>query len=365
VSWFYDGSYDRPVYKLSGAAGVGKSYVVSVVLKLLHLRPYQVRIVCPTGKAATVLRSRGVDAHTIHKVFYNVNQSPSGDVYFTKRRSIGQGISLIVLDEASMVNDRMFQDLLSFEIPILLVFDGYQLPPIMSTNTFIDEPDIFLTEVMRQKKESGVLELATMIRNGEIPKPGKYKESEVVNQKKDMELDKFDLAVCFTNEDRRILNQKARQVRGFKEQYPEKGEKLICLKNDYNHWIVHNDLELYLVNGMGLSTLSDTKMNKTTLRIVSRPEFIDHGEFDCTVWPDPFDPEHSGVIPNLFEHQAKNLVFLDYGYAVTVHKAQGDSAPNVLVIDDFKGSDDMYLRWIYTATSRSSKRVCIVYDPEI
>jgi exodeoxyribonuclease-5 len=52
----------------------------------------------------------------------------------------------------------------------------------------------------------------------------------------------------------------------------------------------------------------------------------------------------------------------DFGYALTVHKAQGSQAERVLVFEErfAKSSDDDWRRWLYTAVTRAELELTVV-----
>ena len=50
---------------------------------------------------------------------------------------------------------------------------------------------------------------------------------------------------------------------------------------------------------------------------------------------------------------------MDFGYVLTFFKAQGSEWDNVLILDEFQGSEDKYFKMIYTAITRAKKRVDI------
>jgi ATP-dependent exoDNAse (exonuclease V) alpha subunit len=68
---------------------------------------------------------------------------------------------LAIIDEVSMVNEEMANDLMSFDVPILVVGDPGQLPPIEGAGYFTNrEPDIFLREIHRQAADNPIIRLA-------------------------------------------------------------------------------------------------------------------------------------------------------------------------------------------------------------
>ena len=90
---------------------------------------------------------------------------------------------LIIIDECSMVDAELGRDLLSFGVPLLVLGDPAQLPPIQGGGFFTEaEPDVMLTEVHRQAQDDPIVRLSMEIRAGEYLEPGRYGETEVVAQ---------------------------------------------------------------------------------------------------------------------------------------------------------------------------------------
>ena len=58
IEWYFSPD-KKPIFTLFGSAGTGKSSTANTVVSMLGLSPYQVLMVAPTGKAASVLRSKG------------------------------------------------------------------------------------------------------------------------------------------------------------------------------------------------------------------------------------------------------------------------------------------------------------------
>ena len=122
------------------------------------------RISEATGLIATTIH-RGLGAKGLTKFTYNSDNPLPSDVVF--------------IDEASMINARLFYDLLSAigeDTRIILCGDDKQLPPLGYGSIFSDiiyRKDIFtileLTKVMRQAEKSGILSDANLIRSGINP----------------------------------------------------------------------------------------------------------------------------------------------------------------------------------------------------
>ena len=92
----------------------------------------EVKFAAFTGKAALVMRGKGCHgATTIHSLIYRARESgeeiPSFDLWDEAPASKAE---LIVIDECSMVDAELGRDLLSFGVPVLVLGDPAQLPPI-------------------------------------------------------------------------------------------------------------------------------------------------------------------------------------------------------------------------------------------
>src|SRR6185437_6719998 len=91
--------------------------------------------------------------------------------------------SLIVVDECSMVDAELARDLMSFRVPLLVLGDPAQLPPIAGGGFFTEaEPDAMLTEVHRQARDNPIVRMSMAVRAGDYLEPGRYGESEVVRK---------------------------------------------------------------------------------------------------------------------------------------------------------------------------------------
>ena len=175
VEWFLH--TDDQVFVLSGYAGTGKTFLINHVIKdVLLLEPgVEAVFVTPTGKAATVLAQSGTVAGTVHSLIYIRNEDEfdvdeNGEIIereelsFYKREKIDEKIKLIVIDEASMVNETVLNDLLSFGVKCLFCGDGAQLPPVNGTCPLLVTPHFTMKETVRQAADNPIIQLATMAR---------------------------------------------------------------------------------------------------------------------------------------------------------------------------------------------------------
>ena len=154
------------VFRLFGYAGTGKT---TLAKHLAEDVDGKVAFAAFTGKAALVMRAKGcVGASTIHSLIYRARESgeetPSFDLWDEAPASKAK---LIVIDECSMVDADLGRDLLSFGVPVLVLGDPAQLPPISGGGFFTDaEPDMMLTEVHRQAQDNPIVRLSMDVREG-------------------------------------------------------------------------------------------------------------------------------------------------------------------------------------------------------
>ena len=370
IRWWFD-PHKKPIFTLAGLAGTGKSSTVNILVNILGINKYQVLYVTLTGKASVVLRSKSCYSNTIHSVFYRVCVDPeTGQTYFAKRKSLNGCIKLIVIDEVSMVDGKMMEDILSFGVPVLALGDPGQLPPLFHPNPYIEHPDVLLTQVMRQSGESGILKMAYAVREGKRLHYGDYLESKVIPLHSLSDIEKYDMVLCWSNAHRRELNKQIREKLGYDKlsKYPLNGEKLVCLRNDLTNKIIfQNDIIINPVNGMCCFSVGDAIDSEGEyLELSYRPDFM-HGPldyFNTKVSKLPFDAYYDeSLLKKLNPMEiCREHVLVDWGYSITCHKSQGSSWPNVLVIDDYHGRKDQYNQWYYTAITRAEKSVTVATD---
>src|SRR3974390_2833622 len=145
------------IFRLFGYAGTGKT---TLARHLAEDVDGKVVFGAFTGKAALVMRRKGcAGASTIHSLIYRPRDSgeetPSFELWDEAPASKAK---LIVIDECPRVDAEPGGDLLSFGVPVLVLGDPAQLPPIQGGGFFTDaEPDAMLTEVHRQAQDDPIV----------------------------------------------------------------------------------------------------------------------------------------------------------------------------------------------------------------
>lgn len=363
---------------LGGYAGTGKSTLVSVLAnKYLEER---IAFCAFTGKATSVLRRKFYEANvssnrhdisTLHGLmYYPIPDSTTGGVRGWKKRA-ELDYSLIVVDEASMLNSDLYADLQSYKIPILAVGDHGQLPPVFGSFSLMEKPQLRLEKIHRQAEDSPILALSEFVRRtGQVPRFEGSKEvqvlsmdhvDDVVQQLFTHDGVRYDdcAMLCYTNETRVDLNKQARAARGLPEDQPVEGDQIICLKNT----------ERTVFNGM----------RGTVKKIKPMSKFL----YEGTVLFEDDEIEVSGPISVPQFNRPQTLkdfddfarennyrptswsqigLLLDYGYALTGHKSQGSQFEHVIVVAERPGrmSYDDWKRWLYTCVTRCQKYLVVL-----
>ena len=338
------------VFRLFGYAGTGKTTLARHIAGDVE---GEVQFGAYTGKAALVLRTKGCgEARTIHSMIYRPKDMDTEEPSFVLNEdSPASKASLIVIDECSMVDEDLGRDLLSFGKRVLVLGDPAQLPPVKGGGFFTEQqPDIMLTEVHRQAADNPIIRLSMQVRAGERLQIGDHGAMRVVSRNAiDAELVKnADQVLVGLNKTRRAYNKRLRELFGYKESMPEVGEKLVCLRNDKSKG---------LLNGAVFRVNKALGLRRARYRMSLTAE-----ESPGT------KPVRVGVLPAFFEGAEESLPYaqrresdeFDYGYALTVHKAQGSQWDDVVLFDESWAFRENRERWLYTGVTRAAKRLTVV-----
>jgi exodeoxyribonuclease-5 len=404
----------RPWFYLAGYAGTGKT---TLARHLAEHSSGRVEFGAPTGKAAQVMKRAGCDgATTIHRLIYLAGEksraalrdlekrlealktgatpiNPRLQIELLERQireervrvdrpsfSVNpdaplRGASLLVLDECSMVDERIARDVLSFGVPVLCLGDPAQLPPVRGGGFFTaGEPDAMLTEVRRQALDSPVLRLATAIRNGhpqalalgQVMDLRQLDEDPNAVDSRVIRFDALEASDCLAadvvltghNATRRRFNLRMRGIADARTQslptLPARGEPLIALNN-------RHDLGIY--NGTILRAMTDARGAAGPNEIELEIRGDDVGRQPVTSSSHAFAAHFDPALPPFARERwrQRELVNLDWAYCLTVHKSQGSQWPSVVVADDgfLRSRPEDRRRWLYTAITRAERRVVV------
>ena len=347
----------KQVFRLFGYAGTGKTTLAKEFAAGVE---GDVLFGAFTGKAAHVLRRKGCQgAKTLHSMIYKTEDNgQSGQPRFVLNRdSDVASAELVIVDEVSMVGEDLGRDLHSFGKPVLVLGDPAQLPPVKGEGFFTNHrPDIMLTEVHRQAKDSPIIHLATEIREGRAIRFGSYGDS-IVMPRDDLTADRVlaaDQVLVGLNKTRTAYNNRMRRLKGIEGTYPLPGEKLICLRNDR---------EKRLLNG-SLWTVTDTRKRTKKdeaggfIRLTVRPEDAPEGARGVEVRVR--DEYWLGTEADLDWKEKREFDEFTFGYALTCHKSQGSQWDSVMVFDEAGSFRENADRWRYTAITRAAEKVAVV-----
>jgi exodeoxyribonuclease-5 len=410
---------DSQVFRLFGYAGTGKTTLARSIVEQLGVS--LVRYGAFTGKAAYVLRTKGCQgASTIHSMIYQPREKLRAQINQLQRdldaaldptnltnldpmlvdrlqreiraeeRKLEKpdwilrdwdecdlpGTELLIIDEVSMVNDRMGTDLLSYGTKTLVLGDPAQLPPVEGGGYFINEAaDHLLTDIHRSALDSPVTRLATAVRSAPQGDRlyGVHQADGDSGRRHRLTLDdllSFDQVLVGTNRTRWQAIHLLRALRGLNGTMPQPGDRIICLANS-------SDAEVFNGQQFTVTTGEAHPEREDQYRL----EVVDDDGLPrrLTTWA-------SGFLDLDGEKKAKregrgSVVAATFAQAVTTHKAQGSQWDNVLVVDEsgvFAGmafKDAVRVlgpagaaveqhkagqRWLYTALTRAAQRVVIV-----
>lgn len=416
-----------PVFYLAGYAGTGKSTILPAMIDKINLLLDHCRFCAPTGKAAKVMTEKlhafgltNVTAMTIHRLIYRprplrvevldkllrdreterdnlLREETQGGSYqgltekiFELDRAITQikadlekafdeserpkfqlnvdsdasKAKLLVIDEGSMVGETVANDLRSFGVPILVMGDPGQLPPVGEPPGLTNgDPDFFLSEIHRQAADSPIIRLATLVRQGHRLTPGKHgTEVTIVDRANDTAT--YDLArdaqiLVGTNRKRWIITSRLRRSLGYKTSGPCAGEPLICCKNSKK--------VPSLVNGSFVKCLDDVgDLSKGDVSVTFNIEEEEGTTRSVDAYQGLFE-EHLRQSKG-YASAPKHLAFrsrvetehFDWGWAITTHKAQGSQWPDVIVHDESGVFGDDAHRWLYTAITRAAHDLTVI-----
>jgi exodeoxyribonuclease-5 len=390
MKWFSPGAQ---LLTLGGYAGTGKSTLVSILARELQQAGsggnlFRIAFCAYTGKAANVLRQKlrqaGIDANimgyphyvgTIHSLIYKPIENGSGAVtdWALKPWEELQEYALIVIDEASMVDEKILADLQSYDIPILAVGDHGQLPPVKGFGNLMVDPELKLEKIHRQAEGNPIIQLSKHIREtGGLP--DNWQNTEHVRFCTFDELQGIleplyasenvnDIAILtYKNATRKAMNYQARCMRNRRhmDEKPIDGDQFICLKN----------VRGTLFNGMRGVLEGEPKLHQS---------YWYNGRF---FFPDDELEVYGGIlIPQIGREKtfsefeeinnitgtrwsswSKFGMLFDYGYALTVHKSQGSQFKHVFLIYErpYYAAPDDFRRWLYTAVTRARETLTIV-----
>ncbi len=346
--------------------------------------------------------------------------------------------TIFFVDEASMISGNtgeytsfgsgnVLDDLLQFvfegrNCKLVLVGDSAQLPPVGNSESPALDIDTlqyygahvtrcFLSDIVRQSEESGILNNASALRlqinentllSGELPKlyldsfndvkriNGEELIEEISNSYDAVGIDET-LIVNRSNKRTNLYNKGIRASILHKEEEITVGDYLLVVKNNY-HWLKDSKEVDFIANGdiaeivriKHYEELYDRRFVNCTIRLIDYKELEvdvkllldvlgldspgltqqDQEKFFYQVMEDYSDlgtrkKQYDAVKANDYY----NALQVKFAYAMTCHKSQGGQWKRVFVDPGYVPEENInrdYYRWLYTALTRCTERLYLV-----
>ena len=430
------------VMAVVGKAGSGKTLLLAALCRALEetgvdvvsgdwegrRRPDRrtLAILAPTNKAASVLRMRGVPATTIHRILYTPVYDPEYEriaawlagqgerpeiegltevaldrahAFYQTNRSIPGALAAAVLrgsdfitgwkrredpldvgfvDEASMLDDKQFQDLREIFPTLLLFGDPAQLAPVNQSGTMVFDTlpapaKLTLSRIHRQEADNPILDLAHALADPQLEfhdfetmVEEKSRTDDRVRHAQRVEVDLMARSpvLVWRNATRIRLITAFRAVHGAPETELLEGEPLICdgIELPMKHRKKRLDLEARgLIKGAQVIYLGPgRKPGFSRLHVIGAEDpQVSAASIVKIEKPDEEEP----FIPFAARMGATFL----HGAAVTIHKAQGSQwrdvqvfAPDLFVaarMGRTEAGQPLWKRLTYVAITRAEERL--------
>lgn len=471
------------IFIMKGFGGTGKTFLTKGITDYLDINNINYILAAPTGKAAKVIQNKtNKMATTIHKAIYsfkdlyddlNDEEIDTYKMFFNiDEQNVQPSNTIFIFDEASMIGDnyqkneffkfgstKLLTDLLKFtnimdekfNNKIIFIGDTAQLPPVgMKTSPALDV-DYFkkklnidvksceLTDVVRQKKESGILisslHLRKQMQNNNSRNPisldlnyedissiyekdlvnlyvqscgGQINDNSIIIASKNQVVDNYNTLVrehFFPNKDFITVNDKVMAIENYRD--PD----CPISNGDYGYVKIVNDN--FIQRDITVRTDIDNEVITVTIPLrfkevqiefmgINKPLIVEALIFENTLYRNKiyantsfandikkFVLSESDI--NVIEKKALyldvanraielgiksdkkkfkkfmaedsffNSLKIKFGYAITCHKAQGSEWNNVFLNCSYHNKFSMdYLRWLYTAITRSSKALFLI-----
>ena len=390
-------------FSLTGAAGTGKTLCIGHLIEWIESCGYLYTLCAPTHKAALVLKEyTHRNTNTLHKL---LSLSPNIQILeldFRELEFVTSRVSniipykgIVICDEASMINDDLF-DLLIEKVSerdskIIFISDPAQLLPVKQENkakVYSLEDSYFLTKIYRQSDKNSILPILQELREHEIGElincPGDDGALIVDNDLKEFlgkAINEIEIAIstknilhskilAYTNRRVELYNLAVRKKIFDDDVEYHKDEILTAYENGtYNNVNYYNSMDYIIVkepefvtkilpnfgpiNGWNIVLYDQYEDKNFNVFLISKSNSdLALSALGATIeqlrlqaiqnkksrnsyiyWKKYYQLIESFATPiNLFyDNRVVKKKSFDYGYASTVHKSQGSSYDNIFV----------------------------------
>lgn len=463
------GNKAESVFLLKGYAGTGKTFITKGLTEYFRAIGRNYVLAAPTGKASKVIaRKTKSPAYTIHKTIYSFkdiaeyrDDIDGTETYkFYAKLGVNElsADTVYIVDEASMMPDvyqeaeffrfgtgYLLTDFLKFvnldhndhSKKVIFIGDDAQLPPVgMNYSPALNADYLFrehhvrstgveLTEVVRQKSESGVIGNAIELRKAlqagifnrlvvdrNYPDVAEVKYEDLMPRYLESCGDKINaesIVIAHSNSDVADFNRRIREhfFPGSEEVMP--GDKVMAVANSDASGVFISNGDFGLIRKvlgkpekrtitLKRKASDSCKVEEIQIPLVFRDMEIGFKDlegkphfFQAKIIEDLLYSNEPGLssdqskalyldfcirnknLPRKsveFKHSLKtdpyfNALRLKFGYAITCHKAQGSEWNHVFVKCKSHQSQLTadYFRWFYTAITRTAQKLYLLDPP--
>ena len=427
------------LFLLKGFAGTGKTSITKALIACLPLVQHQAVLLAPTGRAAKVMASVAKkQSFTIHKFIY-YHKSNANDEAMRLRPNKFQR-TLFIVDEASMISNSggafqnaLLDDLMRFvysgkDCSLLFIGDVAQLPPVgthlspalnADYLTYHYQKQVIeteLTDVVRQRRKSGILRNATRLRkkvlSGTFSAPFLFRLSsgadlQWLTNGEEVQDALFEAYQEYGADETAVIVRSNKRAVGWNNQIRHSildiedeiaaGDLLMVVKNNY-FWSKDFPQLNFIANGDTLEVLHlyafreyyGFRFAEALVQLIDYPEL---SPFDTVILLDTLRSEAPALTPaqsqmlyeevladyqdeptasaqyqKVKENPFYNALQVKFSYAITCHKSQGGQWEAVFVekpyLPDDYVIDESYYRWLYTALTRAKRKAYLIGFPQ-
>ena len=366
---------------LTGGPGTGKTTTLNAIIKILQSRGQKVLLAAPTGRAAQRMSElTGQEAKTIHRLL-EVGWDRQDKPVFSKNERNQLKCEALIIDEVSMVDVAIFESVLR-ALPLgcrlILVGDSDQLPSVGAGNVLGDLiaggtiPVVRLHDIFRQAQQSLIITNAHRIVNGEMPiLNARDKDFFFLKRNYKGEVTELISELCASRlpkaygyspfESIQVLSPSKKGELGTAELNHQLQARLNPPAEGKNEAVIGSRTFRVGDKVMQIKNNYDIRWEKTDGEI---GEGIFNGDIGIIK---SIDRKGKRLRVDFFDKSAaisfENASELDFAYAITVHKSQGNEF-DCVVIPMFPGPSQLYYRnLLYTAVTRAKKTLILVGNP--
>ena len=369
---------------LTACGGAGKSSSVEALLKMCDDNSITYKLMTPTGASSKVLASYTKrECKTIHRGL-EFKPTKEGENPWGLNRENKIKEDLVIIDEFSMVDVDLFYRVLdAIDVNItklLLVFDPYQLPSVGCGNlaqdllSFDFIPVNRLTKIFRYG-EGGLMNVATSVRNSEpFIKLKSGSTHQIFGDKKDF--------IYYERKDRQVLDTLKKIYEKLLNDYniedimvlasQNKGEYGTVAINNMIQYMLQKDKNNKFIMRGETKFFEGDKVIQTKNNYRARPlgaNIEDEGDVY------PVFNGNSGIIEKVYfdsividfdgtliKYTKEELGQIELGYCISIHRSQGNSSKQVIVVTPRQHSFMLNSNLIYVGYTRAKERVFAIGD---